>query len=65
MSRLLRSVAHLLLLTSCCISGVAQHAPIVSADQIWKDLATGNHRYVAGETAPHDFVAQRKALVKS
>ena len=44
---------------------MAQHVPTVSADQIWKDLASGNHRYVTGKTASHDFVAQRKALVKT
>jgi carbonic anhydrase len=65
MSHLLRGFTHLLLLTSCGIFGVAQHAPTVSVDQIWKDLATGNQRYVTGKTAPHDFVAQRKALVKT
>jgi carbonic anhydrase len=65
MSRLPRGFTYLLLLTSCCISGAAQHAPTVSADQIWEDLATGNHRFVTGKTAPHDFVAQRKAVVKT
>jgi carbonic anhydrase len=63
-SRLLRGVADLLLLTSWCVYGVAQHAPTATAGQIWKDLATGNQRYVSGKTALHDFAAQRKAPVK-
>jgi carbonic anhydrase len=44
---------------------VAQDSPKVSADQIWNDLAAGNHRFVVGKTAPHDLLTQRKALTKT
>ena len=44
---------------------VGQHSPALSADQIWNDLAAGNQRFVSGKTAPHDLVAQRKALIKT
>jgi carbonic anhydrase len=37
----------------------------VSADQIWSDLAAGNHRFVVGKTASRDLIAQRQALTKS
>jgi len=37
----------------------------VSADQIWSDLAAGNHRFVVGKTASRELIAQRQALTKS
>jgi carbonic anhydrase len=43
---------------------VAQHSSTISADQVWNDLAAGNSRFVLGKPAPHDFLAQRKALTK-
>jgi carbonic anhydrase len=46
-------------------SAGAQQASKVTAGNIWNDLASGNHRFVIGKTAPHDFLAQRHALVKS
>jgi carbonic anhydrase len=47
------------------VSAVAQHAPAASADKIWADLAAGNQRYITGKTAPQDFPAERKALIKT
>jgi carbonic anhydrase len=47
------------------ISAAAQQSPKVTAGNIWNDLASGNHRFVIGKTAPHDFLAQRHAVVKS
>jgi len=61
----LRTFAHLLVLILCAIFTMAQHSPTVSADEIWNDLAAGNHRFVTGKTAPHDLLAQRKALTRS
>ena len=49
----------------CTISALAQHSSTVSADQVWKDLADGNRRFVAGKTASKDFLAQRNALTKT
>ena len=46
-------------------SAVAQQSPRVAIEQIWNVLAAGNHRFVIGKTVPHDFPAQRQALVKS
>ena len=60
----LRVLASLGALILCAIFGVAQNSSTVSADQTWSDLAAGNHRFVLGKTAAHDFPAQRKALTK-
>ncbi|MDT8069563.1 MAG: carbonic anhydrase [Terriglobia bacterium] len=60
-----RAFAHLLVCFLCAISALAQHSSTVSADQIWNDLAAGNRRFVAGRTAPKDFLAQRNALTKT
>ena len=65
MFRELRAFAHLVVLPLCAIFAVAQHSPTVSADQIWHDLGAGNHRFIIGKTAPHDLLAQRKALTKT
>ena len=65
MFRTLRDFAHLAVCILCASFAVAQDSPTVSADQIWNDLAAGNHRFVAGKTAPHDLLAQRKALTKT
>ena len=46
-------------------SATAQQSPKVTAGNIWNDLASGNHRFVIGKTVPHDFLAQRHAVVKS
>jgi carbonic anhydrase len=61
----LRVLASLGALILCAIFGVAQNSSTVSADQTWSDLAAGNHRFVLGKTAAHDFPAQRKALTKA
>lgn len=53
------------LLILYAIFAVSQDSSTVSADQIWTDLAAGNHRFVLGKTAAHDFPAQRKALTKA
>jgi carbonic anhydrase len=60
----LRVFARLGVLILSPIFAVAQHSSTVSADQTWSELAAGNHRFVLGEIAPHDFLAQRKALTK-
>jgi carbonic anhydrase len=44
---------------------VGQDPPTLPADQIWSDLAAGNHRFVVGKTASRNLVAQRHALNKS
>ncbi|HUN88355.1 MAG TPA: carbonic anhydrase [Terriglobales bacterium] len=56
-------VSSLLLLSP--ILSMGQESSSQSADQIWKDLAAGNQRYISGKTAAKDFPAQRKALVKT
>jgi carbonic anhydrase len=61
-SRVFASLGALIL---CAIFGEAQNSSTVSADQTWGDLAAGNHRFVLGKTAAHDFPAQRKALTKA
>jgi carbonic anhydrase len=61
----LRAFATLGALMLCAIFAVAQDSSTVSSDQIWNDLAAGNHRFVLGKTAAHDFPAQRKALTKA
>jgi len=61
----IRVLAGLGALILCAIFGVAQNSSTVSADQTWSDLAAGNHRFVLGKTAAHDFPAQRKALTKT
>jgi carbonic anhydrase len=60
-----RAFGHFFVVIVCTVSAMAQRASPASADQIWSDLAAGNHRYVLGKTAPHDFPAQRKSLVKT
>ena len=42
---------------------VGQQATNQSSDQVWNDLAAGNHRYVTGQTSHHDLPTQRQALV--
>jgi carbonic anhydrase len=65
MFRELRAFIHLLILILCAIFAVAQDSSKVPADQIWNDLAAGNHRFVTGKTVAQDFLAERKALAKS
>ena len=43
------------------LSAVAQQLPTATADQIWGQLAAGNHRFVIGKASPHDFLTQRQA----
>ena len=52
-------------LTLFTTSAVAQQSSTVTAGKIWNDLASGNHRFVIGKTTPHDFLAERRTLVKS
>jgi carbonic anhydrase len=61
----LRAFAHFGVLILTATFAVAQQSSTVLADQTWNDLAAGNHRFVLGKTAPHDFLAQRKALTKT
>jgi carbonic anhydrase len=65
MFRALRAFASFAISILCAISAMAQQSSRVAADQIWNVLAAGNHRFVIGKTAPHDFLAQRQAVVKS
>jgi carbonic anhydrase len=65
MLRTTRLFTHVLLFILCGMFAWAQHAPAVSGDQAWNDLAAGNRRFVTGKTAPHDFPSQRKALTKT
>src|SRR5689334_13315638 len=55
----------LVVLTLFIASAVAQQSSTVTAGKIWNDLASGNHRFVIGKTTPHDFLAERRTLVKS
>ena len=61
----LRAFASLGVLILCAVFVLAQDSSKTSSDQIWNDLAAGNHRFVLGKTAAHDFPAQRKALIKA
>ena len=65
MFRELRAFAHLEVLILSAIFAVAQHSSTVATEQAWNDLAAGNHRFVLGKTAAHDFPAQRRGLTKS
>jgi carbonic anhydrase len=65
MFRKLRAFAHFGVLILTAIFAAAQQSSTVSADQTWNDLVAGNHRFVLGKTAPHDFLSQRKALTKT
>ena len=47
------------------IAAMGQQLRSQSADQIWKDLAAGNQRYISGKTETKDFRTQRKALVNT
>ena len=65
MFRALHASAVLVVSISFATSAVAQQSAKVIAGEIWNDLASGNHRFVIGKSAPHDFLAQRQTLVKS
>jgi len=65
MFREFRAFVDLGILILCAILAVAQDSSRVSADQIWSDLSAGNHRFVSGKTVAHDFLSQRKALIKA
>jgi carbonic anhydrase len=65
MCRALRVFVYLAVVILPACSAVGQNPPPVSADQIWSDLAAGNHRFVVGKTASRDLIAQRQALTKS
>jgi carbonic anhydrase len=60
-----RAFGRLFVVIVCTVSAMAQRVSSPSADQIWSDLAAGNQRYVLGKTAPRDFPAQRKSLIKT
>jgi len=61
----LNASAVFVVLVLSTISAVAQQSSKVTAGKVWNDLASGNHRFVIGKTAPRDFPAQRHAIVKS
>jgi len=65
MCRALRVFAYLAIVILRVCSAVGQNPTIASADQIWSDLAAGNHRFAVGKTASRDLIAQRQALAKS
>jgi carbonic anhydrase len=65
MRRTLRVLAYLAVVTLLVCSAVGQNQSTVSVDQIWSDLAAGNHRFVVGKTTSRNVVAQRQALAKS
>jgi carbonic anhydrase len=65
MRRALRVFAHLAVVILCVCSAVGQNPPTVPTDQIWSDLAAGNHRFVVGRSTSRDLIAQRQALTKS
>ncbi len=57
------SVLALLILISSF--AMAQQSQSGTADAIWNQLATGNHRFVTGKTAQHDLTTERKALTET
>ncbi|HWR13847.1 MAG TPA: carbonic anhydrase [Terriglobales bacterium] len=67
MSRHLHACLLIALPLLTAVSAVAQHAvpAPVSADHVWKSLAAGNQRFVAGKAEPRNVIADRKALVKT
>src|SRR5581483_5633097 len=65
MFRAICAFTHLGGLIVCAIFAAAQDSSTVPADQIWNDLAAGNHRFVTGKTITHDLRAERKALTKT
>jgi carbonic anhydrase len=65
MLSVLRAIGPLIVLILYASSVGAQDAPTVTADQIWGNLAAGNHRFVVGKIAPRNFLAQRQALIES
>jgi carbonic anhydrase len=64
-SRRVRGLLQLAVVLFTAILGVSQDSQPISGDQIWNELAAGNQRFVTGKAAPHDLVAQRKALAKT
>jgi carbonic anhydrase len=48
-----------------CIPAVSQDSTTLSADNIWRELATGNRRFMTGKMAHHDLKEQRKSLTKT
>ena len=65
MCRAILAFVHVLVALLCVSPALGQHSPSESAEQIWSDLAAGNHRFVVGKTASRDLLAQRKELAKS
>jgi len=63
----LRSIfAFALVMIACSTSGVSQrNLSSSSADQVWRELAAGNRRFVLGKSAAQDLAAQRAALRRS
>lgn len=60
------TVALILLILPCARSGMSQQKlSSGSADQVWRDLAAGNRRFVLGKSAAQDFSARRAALTKA
>jgi carbonic anhydrase len=65
MLRAIHVLGNFLAVLLCVSFSFGQHSPAESSEQIWSDLAAGNHRFVVGKTASRDLLAQRKELAKS
>ncbi|MGA2687535.1 MAG: carbonic anhydrase [Candidatus Korobacteraceae bacterium] len=65
MLRALRQCSCLIVFLVLNLSGMAQQQQSSSADQIWNQLAAGNHRFATGKDAPQDLQAERKSLTKT
>jgi carbonic anhydrase len=52
--------------TVCSTAVLGQKTPASpSTDQIWKELAAGNQRFVTGKSEPRNLVARRQELAKT
>ena len=65
MCRAIHAFVQVVVALICVSPALGQQPRSESAEQIWSDLAAGNHRFVVGKTASRDLLAQRKELAKS
>jgi carbonic anhydrase len=65
MSQASRRFGYTVLLVLVSAFSMAQQHQDGSADQIWKQLVAGNHRFVTGKSAPRNLAAERKALTNT
>ena len=61
----LRYVKPFAVLILCVLGAIAQHSSSITVDQTWKDLVSGNQRFMLGKTVQRDLIAERKALTKT